>query len=440
MATLLTQSVGRVCRGPYSLSAASRCSPLVCLYDTFLLVFDVICLRYGCGCSFRVATQHVWYNRFDKKSDTFDEDVKALIAKLQTSMPEIRPLLALAYRPLRLQTVHYGPPSIPASAETSVQPTATTTPLEDRYYPGSAMDRTWRYSIGAFLVGALPQTVKVFAMQGVPGTQFIVAIYLFAFLVPELFRVIVGPAGALELHALPFLSDAKQCWYLWTTLPHYLFCILSSYFTECTSFFYILRRTSSKAPLSLVTVSLIFSSIFTVLVAASWDHFTRSRSYDRWTPNVREEYGLVGLIGRRYDKVSSLLGNMFGLNTPSIFTGTGTILVLVLASLLSALLLQTSWDGYTMGSSRVLEILFQSFCAITIPFFIVMGLRLIYRVAFVGRFSYLPRRLTGINGTLDEFLSGCFLIYTFGSVFVAYAIKDWDPTHTYKPSWTEYLG
>jgi hypothetical protein len=60
------------------------------------------------------------------------------------------------------------------------------------------MDRTWRYSIGAFLVGALPQTVKVFAMQGVPGTQFIVAIYLFAFLVPELFRVIVGPAGALE--------------------------------------------------------------------------------------------------------------------------------------------------------------------------------------------------------------------------------------------------
>jgi hypothetical protein len=429
-----------VCRGPYALSAASRCSPLICLYDTLLLVFDVICLYYGAGCTFRVATQHVWYNRFDKMSDTFNKDVEIFITKLQRSVHEFEALLALAYRTIRFQTVHYGIYTIPASSETTNQSPPTIRLSEKRYYPGSAMDRTWRYSMGAFLIGALPQTIKVFAMQGVPGTQLIVAICLFAYLVPELFRVIAGPAGAVELHALPFLSYAKQRWYLLTTLPHYLFCFLSSYFTECILFLYTQRRTSSNAPLNLVLASFILSSIFAVLIITTWKHFTKTPSYDRWTVKVREPHGLVDLMKKRFDEVSSLLVDMFGLNTPSIFTGTGTILVLVLASMLSFLLFQTSWDGYTISSSRVLEILFQCSYAITMPFFIMMGLRLMYRVVFMGSFSYLPRRLTGINGTLDEFLSGCFLIYTFGTVFVAYMVKDWDPSHTYKPSWTEVLG
>ncbi|KAF2752271.1 hypothetical protein M011DRAFT_20376 [Sporormia fimetaria CBS 119925] len=62
-----------------------------------------------------------------------------------------------------------------------------------KYYSrsGSEADRAWRLSMATFLIGALPQAVKVFGMKGVPITQMAVAILLATFCVPEIFRTFI---------------------------------------------------------------------------------------------------------------------------------------------------------------------------------------------------------------------------------------------------------
>ena len=317
MTTLVMQSVGRACRAPYALSAALRCSPFVCLCDTVLIIVEVPYLQYKTGCSFQVATRHVWYDRFEKESQGFDRSSEErLITELYGRVHELRTLMAkgiakrfrvvLRYmtpqileQQIQLQTLeapvneavhpdeflsgispdvftieipailqvsgrsgvstgffpatgireptcstvpnqgHCEPQagtserprqpsqiirddntdapieadvsrmsqdpadgfmcltladteepldvSPPVSESHEVEPLLSDRPLQHTHYTGYAIDRTWRLSIGAFLIGALPQTVKVFAMRGITGTQTMVSIYLIAFIVPKVF-------------------------------------------------------------------------------------------------------------------------------------------------------------------------------------------------------------------------------------------------------------
>lgn len=77
-------------------------------------------------------------------------------------------------------------------------------------HPGSAIDRTWRLSMGAFVVGALPQMIKVFGMRGILKTQITTAILLVSFLIPEILRLMAGTAGEIELHPMPNVLEAKH--------------------------------------------------------------------------------------------------------------------------------------------------------------------------------------------------------------------------------------
>ena len=67
----------------------------------------------------------------------------------------------------------------------------------------------WRLSMASFIVGALPQAIKVFCMRGVPLTQTLVAFLVVSFLVPEILRMVAGSAGAIELHPMPIVTKAK---------------------------------------------------------------------------------------------------------------------------------------------------------------------------------------------------------------------------------------
>lgn len=83
-------------------------------------------------------------------------------------------------------------------------------PSQELFYPGSDIDRTWRYGMLDFLLGALAQTIKVFAIKGTPTRNALVAVYLFAYIIPELFRLIAGPSGTVELHPLSIVNETKE--------------------------------------------------------------------------------------------------------------------------------------------------------------------------------------------------------------------------------------
>lgn len=57
-------------------------------------------------------------------------------------------------------------------------------------HPGLGIDRAWRYTMAGFLVGPLPQAIKVFGMKGIMRTQIIVGVQIWSFVVPEVFRLI----------------------------------------------------------------------------------------------------------------------------------------------------------------------------------------------------------------------------------------------------------
>jgi hypothetical protein len=70
-------------------------------------------------------------------------------------------------------------------------------------YPGSGIDRAWRVSIFGYIVGALPQAIRVFGMRGVPLTHTIVGTFSLSFVITEVVRVVAGPAGAVNLRPVP---------------------------------------------------------------------------------------------------------------------------------------------------------------------------------------------------------------------------------------------
>jgi hypothetical protein len=82
MVTLVMQSAGRVCRRPSVLSAASRCFPVICSSETAAMVYMVLIVQLNTGCSWRVAMQHIWFDRFEKESDTIDEELRLFASAL----------------------------------------------------------------------------------------------------------------------------------------------------------------------------------------------------------------------------------------------------------------------------------------------------------------------------------------------------------------------
>jgi hypothetical protein len=72
----------------------------------------------------------------------------------------------------------------------------------------SGIDGMWRLNMVVFILGALPQIIKIFGMQGIPGTQTFAAVLLASFLLPEALRLSAGKAHAVE--PLPIILRSKE--------------------------------------------------------------------------------------------------------------------------------------------------------------------------------------------------------------------------------------
>jgi hypothetical protein len=277
-----------------------------------------------------------------------------------------------------------------------------------------------------------------------------VALYLIAYLVPEIFRLVAGPTDAMQLHPLPILINAKEAWNEYARVAFYCIYVFSSFVAASIWFCYVLPTsfflmTSSK--LNLMTLSLTLSSICTVVIMVLWNIFSGSTLLLRFTGKLRKADRLAGLTRRCYRMASSLLTDVFALDAPTRRAGPGIILVLVLSFVIGLPLLQISWDGYiyslkwpeSVGLTVILLICIpQFFFYSLVPlFFITVVSRLIYGLLFVGSLSSPLRRITGVNGTSVEFWSGYFLLLTICTLVMFYAHIEWDPTGTYKPAWAE---
>lgn len=69
---------------------------------------------------------------------------------------------------------------------------------------------------------------------------------------------------------------------------------------------------------------------------------------------------------------------------------------------------------------------------LVVPQLLVIFLsHLVYRLLFIGSLSRVPKKVTGLSGSLEEFLSGVFMLQSCCTLFGLYAFVEWDPSgHT----------
>jgi hypothetical protein len=80
---------------------------------------------------------------------------------------------------------------------------------DDDEREATSINSTWRLSMFAFVLGALPQIIKLFAIRGIPLTQIVAAVLLANFIVIEILRLAAGTPHAQELYPLPSIGRAK---------------------------------------------------------------------------------------------------------------------------------------------------------------------------------------------------------------------------------------
>ena len=68
MLAVLLQETGRVMEAPFWLSYTIRACPVICVFDTFMMLLKFL-VMLAVGCSPRTAARHVWYDRFDQDLD-----------------------------------------------------------------------------------------------------------------------------------------------------------------------------------------------------------------------------------------------------------------------------------------------------------------------------------------------------------------------------------
>jgi hypothetical protein len=488
--TLVLQSVGRVSGAPYVLSAALRCLPLVCLGDTSMMVFGLFYLRYKAGCSIKIAARHIWYDRFDSHLDRAWDEVASWLQIKST----VETRSSEEYHRLRCPRStgsgqHHSGGTGPSCLEEERDdnhsmsgngegPDATHihdenddemssqdmsllrpdliigSPVESRFYPGSAIDRTWRYGIVAFLIGALPQVIKVFAMQGIPFTKILISIFVVAFTVPEIFRVGAGLVDARELHPLPTVSRAQ------TKLQEWNCTILQICVGMSLPPYYPSFQLDPRDGETWSRDGCIFFTSFALGVAVSvflktiWMHIRRVFALSDRYEQLPRSISLVERAWEYHSKTCVVLGKAFPYSSTTRLHRNVGIAYIPVTLLIFATLHFSSWDGglLLLSSQDVNLVLYllnvfvvvvpQMFILfLSPPIFTTLALGLIFELFFIGSCSCYPRRITGVTGSLGEFSSGYILLLTLYTYFLYYAIlNDWDATGTYKPSWTEYLG
>ena len=319
----------------------------------------------------------------------------------------------------------------------------------------SGTDRMWRLNMVAFSLGTLPQIIKVFAMHGVPFTQALAAILLATFIVPEILRITAGTAHAVELTPLPIIQEVKLqfnsvqnvaamiahvlqvTFWIWTismALPSTLFS------EDAWSWRSHNHQPSMPStfivtfPLNLVCGALI--EILGVLVIegvgklVNWIggvpakiHTRAFNAFTYWNFNIIGCISTVLAIERSSGE--------------AVWINVRLVLGLSLCCVLSYLFVDMS-----LGKSSAVEITASVIRLVVVTVILpacLFPVHILYRILFMGILSKHPRRLFGLQGSVNEFLILMFLVFNFSTLFIYYS-SIYSSQGTYKPTWTDKFG
>jgi hypothetical protein len=79
---------------------------------------------------------------------------------------------------------------------------------EDKEHSG--LEGSWALNMWAFILGALPQAIKIYGMRGIPLTQALATIFLLSFVTIEVIRLTAGPLGHEKPMTTPAMETTKR--------------------------------------------------------------------------------------------------------------------------------------------------------------------------------------------------------------------------------------
>lgn len=307
----------------------------------------------------------------------------------------------------------------------------------------------WWFSMICFVVGGLPQTIKIFGMQGIPGTQIWTAVFFAAFITPEVLRVFAGVAQEHDLRPMPIVSRAKvhfihiqdftviaagiSQYFIWTwVMSHHvplswfytddaingLADVTGFYFTFAYAFGWFCSTAALLLALDLVLRCLkLLIQLFDYRLAI--------------TPRTR----------RLSSYIVKAFASAFGASEDdtSAFISTAANVFWFCSCFLGGYFGSGPVYGHLFSRPRTYTPVFRFLIAgIFIPLGFI-GCHLLFRIAFMGRYSSYPRRLFGLDGLIGEYFSIFFFIMNALTSFIYYS-SIYDAIGTYKPSWTDKFG
>jgi len=302
----------------------------------------------------------------------------------------------------------------------------------DDIQAGSGIDNMWRLNMVAFVLGALPQAVKVFSMKGILGTQALISIFLATFLVQEVLRITAGTPHAIELSPVNITQNITQrfarfenvlviaacviqaaCW-VWAIshiLPSHWFITILEWKAqhELSDLCWVIWLSSML--MLVITGHMLVGLVFIYSV----DLFPGlpRRIYVRVVKAPRKAWIVIGLFCMLLIGLDFYLWQVF----IPVFTA-------VPVSELSV--------------ERIANVVKLVVSAISLLAFILIS-HVLYCIIFMGKFSMRLRELFGLRGSILEFLSLGFLILNFCTLFIYYS-SIYSSENTYKPAWTDKLG
>jgi hypothetical protein len=423
----MLQNTGRVCGGHYRDSYAFRSSPFLCAADIIMILLKLVCLL-SVGCSPRAAARHVWYDRFEREPPLVNNTWELLCAYNHD------PALCLRY-------------SASCDLELGQISNATSSEIAElrEPHPGSGVDRAWRLSIFGFIVGALPQIIKVYSMRGVPLTQVVVSIFTLSFVITEVLRLVAGIAGAHDLRPGPFVSRTKEI----LMCIQYLFSGCVAVHAHCVYivlFLYPILIEGvpvSKEGLLIIRLvgvhSINVSLALTVTVIGHIPWMTRTRP----SPSAKNRPGWLHLkFLRMRSNFAARASRQLALRLPTpSFKFTLIFGVLTVIHILWLTHVFPNFPPPDLADPNehtpyydMITVVVGMPAFLPIPYFL-------HRLLFLGPISRYPRYLFGLNGSDREFCAGMFIMANIMSCVLAYSTF-WSEgmNTTYRPIWADYLG
>ena len=465
MVTVMMQSTGRVLGANHVLSAALRASPLICALDTVMMITKFICLLYV-GCSITTAARHVWYDRFEHGR------AQSIYNLPLASIWEVLAHAHLVADPAPTSTspesfaisqpaTHSADGNFPEGTETlnaiSHQNTTTlsneretvgvfstpTTPSRDlettansKYLAGSSIDHNWRQSMFAFTIGAAPQALKVFAMRGTPITQVVTSVYVIAFLVPESFRLTAGSAGEVELRPMPIVVRTKERVDLVVGALCGVASMISFYLLHIWLIILVNDHYDRFAIQGLLLLGPTW--IMCQILIRAWAWLSGHPVLVSPIAYARQ------LWATRFEVIhNKVLQTIVEITADGTYILPRSAMLWVILGIVWCIIIlgAMSLPGWSLLSPQTVPargvrlLLIFSSAFVTFPFVSL----LFYDVVFVGLLSKTPRRLTGIKGSMGEFVAGYVTLNSLFTVFYTYS-NFWLSEGTNKPAWADYLG